>query len=49
MSPAHKTVVVMLYPLYPHLLSGGSALTTNEAAEDLQVAGLLWSTSSAKL
>lgn len=36
----HKKVMVTFYPLYPFfLLSGGSVL---EAAEDVQVGGLLW-------
>lgn len=45
----HKTVIVLLYLLSPRLLSGGSVLTTAEAAEDVQVVGFLWCTCTAKL
>lgn len=40
----HKTVMVAIYPLYPCLLSVGSVLSTLEAAENVQAAGLFWST-----
>lgn len=33
----HKTVMVLLYPLYPCLLSGGAVLATPEAAQDMPV------------
>lgn len=35
--------------VYPCLLSSGSVLATLEAAEDVQIAGLFWSTCSAKV
>lgn len=43
----YKRVMVTLYTFYPHLIGGGSVLTTPESAEDVQGAGLLRCTRTA--
>lgn len=44
-----KTVTLRLYPPCACSLSGGSALATPEAAENLQGPGLLWCTQLRRL
>lgn len=41
--------MAMSFPLYPCIVSAGSVLATPENAEEVQGAGLLCCTSSAKL
>lgn len=38
-----------MFPFYPFLLSGGLVFAAPQAAEDVQVASLLWFTCSASL